>query len=165
MVLARLGRPRVAIVLKESVERPSDIAGLIYLPFHRACRRGEDPAFPGAEGGRILAEDPTRCRSPRSGDAGPRRPTASDSWACPESPPAAPPCTPESQPRTSAPRSSSTRRYAKLADEALIYALRDREVTPEGNSLSPRRIRREKPQRKQYVDGGGGGNRTRRQKP
>lgn len=33
MVLAKLGRRRVAIVLKESVERPSDIAGLIYLPF------------------------------------------------------------------------------------------------------------------------------------
>jgi len=33
MVLARLGRRRVAIVLKESVERPSDIHGLIYIPF------------------------------------------------------------------------------------------------------------------------------------
>jgi hypothetical protein len=39
---------------------------------------------------------------------------------------------------------TSTRRYAKLADEALMYALRDREG---GEDLSPRRIRREKPQR------------------
>jgi predicted nucleotide-binding protein len=33
MVLARLGRRRVAILYKESVEQPSDIAGLIYIPF------------------------------------------------------------------------------------------------------------------------------------
>lgn len=33
MVLAGLGRRRVAILIKESVERPSDIAGLIYIPF------------------------------------------------------------------------------------------------------------------------------------
>jgi predicted nucleotide-binding protein len=33
MVLARLGRRRVAILTKESVEHPSDIAGLIYRPF------------------------------------------------------------------------------------------------------------------------------------
>lgn len=33
MVLARLGRPRVAILHKESVELPSDIAGLIYIPY------------------------------------------------------------------------------------------------------------------------------------
>lgn len=33
MVLARLGRARVAILYKESVERPSDIDGLLYLPF------------------------------------------------------------------------------------------------------------------------------------
>lgn len=33
MVLARLGRPRVAILYKESVEKPSDIDGLLYLPF------------------------------------------------------------------------------------------------------------------------------------
>jgi predicted nucleotide-binding protein len=33
MVLARLGRQRVAILTKESVEHPSDIAGLIYRPF------------------------------------------------------------------------------------------------------------------------------------
>lgn len=33
MVLARLGRRRVAILYKESVEQPSDIASLIYIPF------------------------------------------------------------------------------------------------------------------------------------
>jgi predicted nucleotide-binding protein len=33
MVLARIGRRRVAILYKESVEQPSDIAGLIYIPF------------------------------------------------------------------------------------------------------------------------------------
>lgn len=33
MVLARLGRPRVAILHKESVELPSDISGLLYIPF------------------------------------------------------------------------------------------------------------------------------------
>ncbi len=33
MVLARLGRPRVVILHKQSVELPSDIGGLIYIPF------------------------------------------------------------------------------------------------------------------------------------
>lgn len=33
MVLAKLGRPRVAILHKETVELPSDIAGLIYIPY------------------------------------------------------------------------------------------------------------------------------------
>lgn len=33
MALSRLGRKRVAILYKESVERPSDIDGLLYLPF------------------------------------------------------------------------------------------------------------------------------------
>ena len=33
MVLVRLGRQRVAILRKGSVEAPSDIAGLIYIPF------------------------------------------------------------------------------------------------------------------------------------
>lgn len=33
MVLSRLGRPRVAILHKQSVELPSDIAGLIYIAF------------------------------------------------------------------------------------------------------------------------------------
>lgn len=33
MVLANLGRRRVAIIYQESVEQPSDIGGLLYLPF------------------------------------------------------------------------------------------------------------------------------------
>lgn len=35
MLLAHLGRQKVAILLKqsESMERPSDIQGLIYIPF------------------------------------------------------------------------------------------------------------------------------------
>ena len=35
MLLAHLGRKRVAILLRdqESMERPSDIQGLIYIPF------------------------------------------------------------------------------------------------------------------------------------
>ncbi len=33
MVLSSLGRRRVVILHKESVELPSDIAGLIYIPF------------------------------------------------------------------------------------------------------------------------------------
>jgi len=33
MVLARLGRKRVAILRKKTVEQPSDIDGLIYIPF------------------------------------------------------------------------------------------------------------------------------------
>lgn len=33
MVLANLGRKRVAIIYQEGVERPSDIQGLLYLPF------------------------------------------------------------------------------------------------------------------------------------
>lgn len=33
MVLARLGRKRVAILIKQTVEHPSDIAGLIYIAF------------------------------------------------------------------------------------------------------------------------------------
>jgi len=33
MVLARLGRRRVAILHKQSIELPSDIAGLLYIPF------------------------------------------------------------------------------------------------------------------------------------
>ena len=32
MVLARLGRRRVAILHKQSIELPSDIAGLLYVP-------------------------------------------------------------------------------------------------------------------------------------
>ena len=34
MVLGKLGRRRVAIIHKQSVEQPSDIAGLIYIPFN-----------------------------------------------------------------------------------------------------------------------------------
>ena len=33
MVLSRLGRRKVAILHKESVDLPSDIAGLIYIPY------------------------------------------------------------------------------------------------------------------------------------
>ena len=33
MVLARLKRKRVAILHKQSIELPSDIAGLLYIPF------------------------------------------------------------------------------------------------------------------------------------
>jgi predicted nucleotide-binding protein len=33
MVFVRLGRNRVAILQKQTVERPSDIDGLIYIPF------------------------------------------------------------------------------------------------------------------------------------
>lgn len=33
MVLAKLGRKRVAILHKQSIELPSDIAGLLYIPF------------------------------------------------------------------------------------------------------------------------------------
>lgn len=32
-VLSRIGRQRVAILYKESVELPSDINGLLYIPF------------------------------------------------------------------------------------------------------------------------------------
>ena len=38
MVLARVGRKRVAILYKESVELPSDMRGLLYIPFQRADR-------------------------------------------------------------------------------------------------------------------------------
>ena len=57
---------------------------------------------------------------------------------------------------------TSTRRYAKLADEALIYALRDREGGEDSSpACPPRESREENINGKQYVDGGGGGNRTR----
>ena len=42
MVLARLGRKRVAILYKESVEQPSDIAGLIYIPFKELIDEVQD---------------------------------------------------------------------------------------------------------------------------
>ena len=38
MVMARVGRKRVAILYKESVELPSDMRGLLYIPFQRADR-------------------------------------------------------------------------------------------------------------------------------
>jgi predicted nucleotide-binding protein len=40
MVLARLGRRNVAILKQESVERPSDIDGLIYIPFTNKVQEG-----------------------------------------------------------------------------------------------------------------------------
>lgn len=41
MFLAKLGREKVAILLKESLnfERPSDIQGLIYIPFEKRLTR------------------------------------------------------------------------------------------------------------------------------
>lgn len=44
MVLANLGRKRVAILYQESVEKPSDIHGLLYLPFKYKDRRSEGEA-------------------------------------------------------------------------------------------------------------------------
>ena len=40
MVLARLGRPRVAVLVKGDVEWPSDIGGLIYIPFKDEVSEG-----------------------------------------------------------------------------------------------------------------------------
>ena len=57
MVLARLGRRRVAIVLKESCERPSDNAGLIYMPFKELVDEVKAQSVPGAEGGRLFTEN------------------------------------------------------------------------------------------------------------
>lgn len=45
MVLARLGRPRVAILHKKSVELPSDIAGLIYIPFEERVDEAKAQLF------------------------------------------------------------------------------------------------------------------------
>lgn len=45
MVLARLNRSRVAILYKESVERPSDIDGLLYLPFKEAVSEAKSLLF------------------------------------------------------------------------------------------------------------------------
>ena len=43
MVLARLGRRRVAILLKgKALERPSDIDGLIYIPFSSHVKETKD---------------------------------------------------------------------------------------------------------------------------
>lgn len=48
MVLARLGRERVAIIHKGSVELPSDIAGLIYIPFQERIEEITPPPLQGA---------------------------------------------------------------------------------------------------------------------
>lgn len=45
MVLARLGRSRVAILHKKSVELPSDIAGLIYIPFEERVEEVKTALF------------------------------------------------------------------------------------------------------------------------
>ena len=45
MVLVRLGRPRVAILYKRSVELPSDINGLIYIPFDERVDEVRAPLF------------------------------------------------------------------------------------------------------------------------
>ena len=42
MVLAKLGRRRVAILHKESIELPSDIAGLIYIPYQESIEEVKD---------------------------------------------------------------------------------------------------------------------------
>ena len=42
MVLAKLGRRRVAILHKESIELPSDIAGLIYIPYQESIEEIKD---------------------------------------------------------------------------------------------------------------------------
>ena len=44
MVLARLGRPRVAILVKgDGIERPSDVEGLIYIPFSDSVDDAKNP--------------------------------------------------------------------------------------------------------------------------
>ena len=45
MVLARLGRRRVAILHKQTVELPSDIAGLIYIPFQESVEEVRNRLF------------------------------------------------------------------------------------------------------------------------
>jgi predicted nucleotide-binding protein len=45
MVLSRLGRSRVAILYQESVERPSDIDGLIYIPFREYIEEAKTQLF------------------------------------------------------------------------------------------------------------------------
>lgn len=45
MVLARLGRPRVAILHKASVELPSDIHGLLYIPFRERVEEAKASLF------------------------------------------------------------------------------------------------------------------------
>ena len=45
MVLAKIGRRRVAILHKESVELPSDIHGLIYIGFQERVEEGKTKLF------------------------------------------------------------------------------------------------------------------------
>ena len=45
MVLARLGRRRVAILHKQSIELPSDIAGLLYIPFTERVEESKNRLF------------------------------------------------------------------------------------------------------------------------
>ena len=45
MVLARLGRGRVAILHKESVELPSDINGILYIPFKERVNEARHKLF------------------------------------------------------------------------------------------------------------------------
>lgn len=45
MVLARLGRARVAILHKQSVELPSDINGLLYIPFKEHVSEARNQLF------------------------------------------------------------------------------------------------------------------------
>jgi len=45
MVLARLGRKRVAILIKSTVEHPSDIAGLIYIAFDEKVAEIENKLY------------------------------------------------------------------------------------------------------------------------
>jgi predicted nucleotide-binding protein len=45
MVLSRLGRSRVAILYKQSVELPSDINGLLYLPFKERVEETKGQLF------------------------------------------------------------------------------------------------------------------------
>lgn len=50
MLLVKLGRPKVAILLENQVEmeRPSDIQGLIYIPFKQDLQK---------EAGQLLAKE------------------------------------------------------------------------------------------------------------
>jgi predicted nucleotide-binding protein len=50
MVLSRLGRKRVAILIKQSVETPSDIAGLIYIGFTEHVREVASDLFRALKG-------------------------------------------------------------------------------------------------------------------
>jgi predicted nucleotide-binding protein len=49
MILAKLGRQRVVLLTKESVEHPSDIAGLIYRPFKERVDKVEGMLFKDVE--------------------------------------------------------------------------------------------------------------------